>query len=109
MMHFVRTFSTMRAYGVRHIAIKEVRNYGKIVYIKNIFENGRWEDALHTPHPIPLDPPLAISYKNHPKSLAYFSYLAPFILFFFTKRQLEKSQVLLLATLINYRPIVALF
>ena len=34
------------------------------------------------------DPPLrAISYKNHPKSLAYFSHLAPLILFFFTKRQ----------------------
>ena len=39
MMHFVRTFSIML------IAIKEVRNYEKIVYIKNIFENGWWEDA----------------------------------------------------------------
>ena len=30
-MHFVRTFSIMRAYGVRHIAIEEVQNYRKIV------------------------------------------------------------------------------
>ena len=27
------------------IAIEEVRNYGKIVYIKNTFEYGWWEDA----------------------------------------------------------------
>ena len=25
----------------------------------------------HTPHPTPLDPPLAISYGNYQKSLAY--------------------------------------
>ena len=29
MMHFVRLFSIMRAYGVRFIVIEEVRNYGK--------------------------------------------------------------------------------
>ena len=47
MMHFVRTFSITRAYGVRRIAIEEARNYGKIVglYIKNIFENGWGVDA----------------------------------------------------------------
>ena len=33
----------------------------------------------HTPHFTPLDPPLAISYKNHQISLAYFSHLAPLI------------------------------
>ena len=35
-------------------------------------------------HPIftPLDLPLAISYKSHQKSLAYFSHLAPFVLFY---------------------------
>ena len=37
-----------------------------------------------TPHPTQLDPPLAISYGNHQKSLVYFSHLAPLILFFFT-------------------------
>ena len=31
MMHFVRSFSIMPAYGVRLIAIEEARNYGKIV------------------------------------------------------------------------------
>ena len=37
----------------------------------------------HTPHPTPVGPPLAISYKNHQKSLAYFSHLAPLILLIF--------------------------
>ena len=47
MMHFVRTFSIMLAYGIRFIAIEEARSYEKIVqaYIKNIFENGWWEEA----------------------------------------------------------------
>ena len=46
---------------------------------------------MHTPHPTPLDPPLAISYINHQKSLAYFSDLAPLVKFFFTKRQSQKG------------------
>ena len=75
MMHFIRTFSIMRAQDVRLIAIEEVRNYGKIVYIKNIFENGCWK--MRTSHPTSLDPPLATSYRNHQKSLAYFTHLAP--------------------------------
>ena len=36
-------------------------------------------ERMHTPRPTPLDPPLAISYKNLQKSLAYFSHLAPLI------------------------------
>ena len=51
MMHFVRTFSIMRAKGARLIAIEEVRNYEKIVCIKINFENGWWR--MHTPHPTP--------------------------------------------------------
>ena len=35
--HFVRTFSIMCAWGVRLIVIKKVRNYGEIVFIKNMF------------------------------------------------------------------------
>ena len=35
---------------------------------------GGW---MHIPHPTSLDPPLAISYRNHQKSMAYFSHLAP--------------------------------
>ena len=34
---------------------------------------------MHTPHPTPL----AISYINHQKSLAYFSHLEPLNLFIF--------------------------
>ena len=47
MMHFVRTHSIRRALGVglTGTTIEEVQNYGKFVYIKNIFENVWWEDA----------------------------------------------------------------
>ena len=44
---------------------------------ENIFENGWWEDAYPSYYPTPLDSPLAISYRNHQKSLAYFSHLTP--------------------------------
>ena len=35
---------------------------------------------MHTFHPTPLDPTLVISYRNHQKSVAYFSHLAPLVL-----------------------------
>ena len=54
MMQFVRT-----AQGGRLIAIEEVRIYGKIVYIKNIFENGWW--WMRTLYPTP--PGLAPGHK----------------------------------------------
>ena len=79
----------MRGYGVRRIAIEEARNYGKNVYIKTFSKMAGGE--MHISHPIPLDPPLAISYKNHQKSLAYFSHLAPLILLVFTKRLSQKE------------------
>ena len=64
-MRFVCTFSIMHAYGVRLIALEEVQNYEKIVgYASKTFlkmAGGR----MHTPRPTPLDPPLAISYRNH--------------------------------------------
>ena len=50
---------------------------------------GGW---MYAPYPTPLDPPLAISYRNHQKSLAYFIHLAPVVLFFFTKRQSQKGE-----------------
>ena len=65
----------MRAYGVRRIAIEEAQNYEKL-YTSKIFPKmagGR----MHIPDPIPVDPLLAMSYKNHQKSLGYFSHLAP--------------------------------
>ena len=33
------------------------------------------DGRMHIPHPTPLDSPLAISYRNHQKNLAYFSHL----------------------------------
>ena len=51
MRNFVRTFSIMRAQGERLIVIEEVRNYEKIVYIKNIYENGLWENAYPSSYP----------------------------------------------------------
>ena len=44
------------------------------------------------PHLTPLDPPLAVSYRNDQKSLVYFSHLAPLILFFLTKKQSQKGE-----------------
>ena len=54
-MVFVLKFSIMRTWGVR---IEKIRNYGKIVFIKNMFENGWWGGCI--PH-IPLDSPLVIN------------------------------------------------
>ena len=45
----------------------------------------------HTLHPTSLDPHLAISYRNHHMSLAYFSHLAPLVLFFLTKKQSQRG------------------
>ena len=46
---------------------------------------------MHVLHPSSLDPLLAISYRNHQKSLAYFSHSAPLILFFFSKKLSQKG------------------
>ena len=47
---------------------------------------------MHISQLTPLDSFLAISYRNHQKRVAYFSHLAPLVLFLCTKRQ---SQTLL--------------
>ena len=47
--------------------------------------------SMHTPHPTPLDSPLAISYRNHQKIQAYFSHLTPLALFLFTEKQSQKG------------------
>ena len=82
MMHFVSHVFDVRAEGVRLIAMEEVRNDGRFVYIKNILEmaGGRMHILILANLP-------AIIYKNHHKSLPYYIYLAPLILFFFTKRR----------------------
>ena len=43
MMHVVRTgrlHFRLCMLGVRFIVIEKIRNYGKVVFIKNMFENG---------------------------------------------------------------------
>ena len=46
-MHFVGTFSIMRALGVRLIVIEKVRNCS--LFIKNMFQNGWWGNAFPRP------------------------------------------------------------
>ena len=54
-MYFVRTFSIMRALGVRLIVIEKIQESGEIVFIKNMFQNGWWGNAFLSPRP--QDPP----------------------------------------------------
>ena len=77
----------MRAQGVRSIAIEEVRNYGKIVYIKNIFKNGWWR--MHTPHPTTWIRPWPYATETIKR---VYSHLAPLGLFFFTKKRSQKGE-----------------
>ena len=85
-MHFLRAVSIMRTYG---LSLSQRLETAEKLYTSNTFlkmAGGR----MHTPHPSPL----SISYRNHQKSLAYFSHLAPLILFFFTKRQSQKGEAM---------------
>ena len=55
---------------------------------------------LPTPYPSPpLDPPLAISHRNHQKYLAYFSHLASLILFFLLKGRVKRGYGTMLSPL----------
>ena len=70
-MYFVRTFSIMRTLGVRLIAIEKVRNYGDVVFIQNMFQNGCWGDV--SPH-LPGSAPARTNnnvYSNQPVWLRY--------------------------------------
>ena len=80
MIHFVRTFLIMRTYGVRLIAIKEVRNYRKIVglCIKNVFENGWWEDSYGISYPSEFAPGHMLQ-KPSKESGIFQSVLAPIV------------------------------
>ena len=46
---------------------------------------------VHIPHPTLLDSPLTISYRNHQKSLAYFSHLASLLLLFLLNGRVKKG------------------
>ena len=75
--------------SVRLIAIKEVRNYRKTVYIKNIFENGWWEDAYPSSYP----PGSAHGQKleKPSKESGIFQSLGTINFAFFIKRQSQKK------------------
>ena len=49
---------------------------------------------MHNPHPTPLEPPLAISYRNHQKSLEYFSHLALLVVLFYKKAEAKGGGIL---------------
>ena len=75
-MHFVRIFPIMRALGVRLIVIEKVQKYGKVVFIKNMFENGCW--GFHPSPPLPpgfapahTDNNVSYHYSNQPVWLQY--------------------------------------
>ena len=70
MLHFVCTFSILRAQGVRLIVIEKVQNYGKVLFIKNMFENdGGW---MHPPLLELITMSLTIiHYANQPIWLQY--------------------------------------
>ena len=57
-MHFVRTFSIMRASGVKLIAIEEVRNHGKLYAIKIFLKMavGRMHSAHISSYPFACTP-----------------------------------------------------
>ena len=46
---------------------------------------------MHNPHPTALDPPLAISYRNRQKILAYFSHLARLVVLFLLKGGIKRG------------------
>ena len=56
---------------------------------------------MHIPHPTPLDSPLATSNRNQQTNLAYFSHLAPLVLFLFTKGQSQKRGYGTIVPLLN--------
>ena len=63
----------------------------KLYTSKTVLEIAGWR--MHTLHSTPLDLPLAVSYRNHQNSLAYFSHLAPLLLFFLLKGRIKGEEV----------------
>ena len=92
MMHFVRTFSVTRAYGGRLIAVEEVRHYGKIVYIKNIFKNGWWEDAHPSSYSLGSAPGNKL--RKPSKESGIFQSLGTINFVLFAKRLSQKGRVM---------------
>ena len=64
--------------------------YTSITFL--IMASGTVGGCIPYPSSYPLDPSLAISYRNHQKSLAYFSHLAYQLYSFLPKRQSQKGR-----------------
>ena len=92
MIHFVRIFLVMRAQDVKLIAIEEVRNYRRIVCIKNIFENGWWEDAYPSFFPSGFVPGHKLEKPSKESGIYQFFDTISRLLFLFTKRQSQKGR-----------------
>ena len=86
--------------GVRLVAIEEVRNYRKFVCIKNIFENGWWQDAYPSSYLSGFAPGHKLQ-KPSKESDIFQSLVAPSVLFFFTKRQNQKGGHITMAPPLN--------
>ena len=74
---------------IRLMAIEEVRNYGKIACIKNIFENGWGEDAYPSSYPSGFAPNLKLQKPS--KESGIFQSLGTISIVLFTKRQSQKG------------------
>ena len=66
------------AEGVRFITVEEIRNYGKIVHIKNIFENGWWEGRI----PVILPPGYKLQKPSKESGIFYSLGTINFVLFY---------------------------
>ena len=64
--------------------MKEVGNYGKIVYVESIFENGWWEDAYFSSAP-------GQKLQKPSKESGIFQSLCSIDFVLFTKRQIQKG------------------
>ena len=73
-----------------YVAIEEVRNYRKIVYIKNTFENGWWEDAYTSSYPSGFAPGHKLQKPS--KESGIFQSLGTISIVPSTKRQIQNGR-----------------
>ena len=68
-MHFVRTFSIMRALGVRLVVVEKLQNYEKFLFIKTSLKMAGGGDVSLTPPgsaPVRTDNNVSYHNSNHP-------------------------------------------
>ena len=76
-----------KAYSYRRGSKLQKKLYASKIFLK--MAGGR----MHILYPTPLDLPVAISYRNHQKNLAYFSHFAPLVLFFSLKGRVKRGGI----------------